>query len=91
MTSNAGYLDLNRVDSKCTRITMQRSELAALVTSVLRSVLWVCVFHSSFHKSSLVTNLILIYDFRFVHYLSMIAMSDLLPGNVEQVGAATKI
>ena len=73
VTSNAGYLDLNIVDSK--GITMQRSELAGLVTSVLRSVVWVCAFLSSFHKSSLVISPILISDFRFVHYLSMIMMS----------------
>jgi len=76
VTSNAGYLDLNIVDSK--GITLQRSVLATLVTSVLRSVVWVYVFLSSFHKSLLVISLILIYDFRFVHYLSMIMLSDLL-------------
>jgi len=73
VTSNAGYLDLIIVDSK--GITLQRSELAALITSVLCSLVWVCEFLSSFHKSSLVTSLILICDFRFVHYLSMIMMS----------------
>jgi len=50
VTSNAGYLDLNIVGSK--GIPLQRSELAILVTSVLHSVVWVCVFLSSFHKSS---------------------------------------
>jgi len=89
VTSNAGYLDLNIVDSK--GITLQRSELATLVTSVLRSVVWGYVFLSSFHKSSLVISLTLNYDFRFVHYLSMIMLSDLLSSTVERVGVATKL
>jgi len=89
VTSNAGYLDLNIVDSR--GITLQRSELATLVTGVLRSVVWVYVFLSSFLKSSLVISLILIYDFRFVHYLSMIMLSDLLSSTVEKVVVATKL
>jgi len=89
VTSNAGYLDLNIVDSK--GITLQRSELAVLVSSVLRSMVWLCAFLSSFHESSLVISLILIYDFRFVHYLSMIMMSHLLSSTFEQVGAASEL
>lgn len=77
------------MDSK--GITLQISGLAVLVTSVQRSMVWVCAFLSSFHKSSLVISLILIYEFRFVHYLSMIMMSDLLSSTVEQVGVATKL
>jgi uncharacterized membrane protein len=77
------------VDSK--GITLQRGELAALVASVLRSMVWVCAFLSSFHKSSLVISLILIYDFHFVHYLSMIMVSDLLSSTVEHVGAASEL
>jgi len=89
VTSNVGYLVLNIVDSK--GITLRRSELATFVTSVLRSMVWVCAFLLSFHKSSLVISLILIYDFRFVHYLSMIMLSDLLSSTVEQVGVATEL
>lgn len=77
------------MDSK--GVTLQRSKLAAFVTSVSCSVAWVCASLSSFHKSSLVTSLILIDDFHFVHYLSMIMMSDLLSSAVEQVGVATKL
>lgn len=89
VTSNAGYLNLNIVESK--DITLQRRENAASVTSVLRSVVWVCVLLSPFHKSPLLTGLIPIYDFCFLHYFANDCDVRFLSGTVQQVCVAATL